>query len=139
MEACIGALLNCHHQREFESIMRRLTFLIITAIVVLGLVGALTGCGAKASSDTIYTRVSEASLKAGDTIPAPKEDVVLTVTGKIGTTNSDNSIQMDMPTIESAGLVDYTVTDPFEGGKVTFRGPLMSDLLDLWKVPADAT
>jgi hypothetical protein len=111
-------------------------------ILLTGLFGfllfALIGC-ASAPAATVYTRITQAKLKAGDAIPKPTGDVIVTVTGKIGTTNSDKAIVMDLATIESVGLVDYTVTDPFNGGKVTFRGPVMSDLLDLWQVPQDAT
>ena len=78
-------------------------------------------------------------MNAGDAIPVPTEDVVLTVTGKIGAANSGESIEMDMPTIESVGLVDFSVHDPFDDKDVTFEGVLMSDLLALWKVADDAT
>jgi hypothetical protein len=108
--------------------------LVITALVVM----VLTACN-PAPAKTIYTEVTKGTLKAGDKIPAPTGDVILTVTGKIGTTNKDNSIVMDLKTVESVGLVDYKVTDPFEKKEVVFRGPLMSDLLALWQVAKDAT
>lgn len=118
--------------------MRRfVSGLIVLLVLSLGL-GALSACTPTAASD-VYTRISEGEIKAGDDIPAPTGDPILTVTGKIGTSNVDGAIQMDMPTLESVGLVDYTVTDPFEGGEVVFRGILTNDLLDLWQVPSDAT
>jgi len=112
--------------------------LLGVVMVMAGLV-AMVGCATAPDPSTIYTRVSEATLKAGDSIPAPTGDTILTVTGKIGTTNSDDTIVMDLATIESAGEVTYEVTDPFEGNKVVFRGPLTSDLLDIWQVSPDAT
>jgi hypothetical protein len=48
---------------------------------------------------------------------------------------------MDLATIESVGLVDYVVNDPFDESDdklTTYQGVLMSELLDLWKVPASA-
>lgn len=111
----------------------------ITGLIIVILLAALAGCAAAPDPSTIYTQVTEAELDAGDPIPAPDGEPVVTVTGEIGTTNVDDSIQMDMDTLESVGLVDYTLTDPFEGGEVTFRGVLMSDLLDLWQVPDNAT
>jgi hypothetical protein len=102
------------------------------------LVTALAACASE-NTRTIYTKVSDATLKAGDTIPTPTGDVILTVTGKIGAANNGDAIEMDLPMIEAAGLVDYKVKDPFENTDATFRGPLMSSLLDLWKVPQDAT
>jgi hypothetical protein len=92
------------------------------------------------TTEPVYTVISEGTLNAGDAIPVPTGEVILTVTGNIGTTNVDDTIQMDIATIESVGQVDYTVDDPFENNRsVTFRGVLMSDLLNLWQVGEDAT
>jgi hypothetical protein len=100
----------------------------------------LAACApAPTATPEVYQRISEGTLNAGDAIPVPTENVVLTVTGKIGAANSGESIEMDMPTIESVGLVDLRVHDPFDDKDVTFEGVLMSDLLALWKVPDDAT
>ena len=46
---------------------------------------------------------------------------------------------MDLATIESLGVVEYTLDDPFENEEATFRGVLMSDLLDIWQVDEAAT
>jgi hypothetical protein len=111
---------------------------VILGLVCLMLLSLLAGC-APAAADDVYTVVTEGELAAGDDIPIPADEVILTVTGKIGNPNMNDSIQMDMATLESVGLVDYALTDPFDEVPVTFRGVLMSDLLDLWGVPADAT
>jgi hypothetical protein len=116
--------------------MRRFSVIVIAGLLGIGI---MAGCKSATDSDTIYTVVSEGELSAGDDIPVPEGDPVVTVTGLIGTSNVDDTIQMDMDTLESMRLVDYTLTDPFEDGVVTFRGPLMSDLLALWEVPANAT
>jgi hypothetical protein len=105
---------------------------------MLALVTILAACSSPAPK-TIYTTISPATLKAGDKIPAPTGDSILTVTGKIGTTNNESSIKMDLKTIESAGQVEYKVTDPFDQKDVVFRGVLVSTLLDLWQVSKDAT
>jgi hypothetical protein len=100
----------------------------------------LAACGSTpTNSDPVYKKVGDATLKSGDAIPAPTDEVVLTVSGAIGTTNAGDTIEMDLPTIESVGLVDYTVNDPFENRTVTYRGVLMSDLLKLWRVSSSAT
>jgi hypothetical protein len=103
------------------------------------LTALVAACTPAQDTKAVYTVVAEPKLKAGDAIPAPSGDVILTVTGKIGAANAGDAIEMDLATIESAGLVDYSMTDPFEGDKVVFRGPLMANLLDLWGVPQDAT
>jgi hypothetical protein len=117
---------------------RSLIVLQLLGYILLVLVAACT----PNESDTaqpVYTRVTEATLNSGDSIPAPSGDVILTVAGNIGTTNVDDSIQMDLATIESVGLVDYSVDDPFENREIIYRGVLMSDLLDVWQVGEDAT
>jgi hypothetical protein len=95
-------------------------------------------CTAKTPFDDVYTVVSAATLEPGAPIPLPAQEVLLTVTGKIKATNSDNAILMDRAAVEAAGLVEYTVTDPFEERAVTYRGVLMRDLLALWQVHEDA-
>ena len=113
--------------------------ILITASLMIGIV-VIAACSPSTATPTpIYQRVSDAKLKAGDTLPALTGDVILTVTGKIGTTNGDKQIVMDRDMIESVGQVEYKVTDPFETKDYVYRGPLMSDLLDLWKVSSDAT
>ena len=114
-------------EKNFSSRFR-FVFLIILTVVACS-----------TPTKTVYTEVTKGTLKAGDKIPVPTKDVILTVTGKIGTTNKDNAIKMDLPTVESVGLVDYKVTDPFEKKDAVFRGPLMNNLLDLWQISKEAT
>jgi hypothetical protein len=115
------------------------TYRAISLVLIGFVLAALTACASAPAAPQVYTMVSEAKLKAGDAIPAPTGEVILTVSGLIGAKNAGDNIEMDLATIESVGLVDLDVTDPFEGGKVTFRGVLMSALLDLWKVDSAAT
>ena len=118
---------------------------IFRFFLLAGLASALVACGGSGTSTTadadepIYTRVSEATLSAGDDIPVPEGDVILTVTGNIGTTNVDESVEFDMATLESLGEVEYEVTDPFIEEDVVYRGVLMTDLLAVLQVPDDAT
>ncbi|MEM9163292.1 MAG: molybdopterin-dependent oxidoreductase [Cyanobacteria bacterium P01_F01_bin.4] len=100
---------------------------------------ALVGCSAQPEFDSVYTQLDTPSLAAGSAIPDPQEDVILTVSGQVGAANEGQTIVMDIPTIESAGLVEYTVEDPFEKEERTFEGVLMKDLLALWQVSPEAT
>jgi hypothetical protein len=113
--------------------------LLLTVIVLLAAACAPAVSTTPTPPAEVFSVISEASLEAGSEIPAPQDDVILTVTGSIGTTNAGEAIEMDLKTIESVGVVEYTVTDPFENKEITYRGPLMSDLLALWQVPDDAT
>ncbi len=115
---------------------RRFAFVVPLVIALV-----LLGCTAAPPPDpsSVYTVVSEATLEVGEPIPEPTEQVILTVTGLIGTTNQEDTIVMDLPTIEAVGLVEYDVVDPAIDEQVIFTGPLMSDLLDVWQVPDEAT
>jgi hypothetical protein len=114
---------------------RALTQVVFTIVIVV-----VAACAqAPATPQAVYTTVSQGDLDAGEAIPTPEGDPMLTVSGKIGTTNVEDTIQMDLATIESVGEVDYTVDDPFENRSITYRGPLVSELLNVWQVPEDAT
>lgn len=106
-------------------------FFVLLALLLLS-------CTGKPAFEDVYTVITTATLKPGATIPLPQQEVLLTITGKVNNANSDHAILMDRVTIESAGLVEYTVTDPFEERPIVYRGVLMRDLLALWQVNADA-
>jgi hypothetical protein len=113
---------------------------ILTQLLCCCFIVLISACTtAEPANEMVYTQVTEATLAGGDAIPVPSADVIVTITGNIGTSNVGDSIQMDLATIESAGLVDYTLNDPFENREVTYRGVVMSDLLDIWQVGEDAT
>lgn len=97
----------------------------------------LAACAVAPNFDQVYTVVSAATLRPGAAIPTPQQEPMLTITGKISATNRDNTILMDRAALEQVGLVEYTVTDPFEQRLVRYRGLLMRDLLALWQVAAD--
>jgi len=126
---------------------RKVSILVLTTLLsrfswflLASLLTILAACSSSSPEfDSVYKRVTPAQLKAGDAIPEPRGDVILTVAGAVGKTNHDNKILMDLATIESVGLVEYGVVDPFENRKKLFRGVLMRELLNLWKVDAAAT
>ena len=86
-----------------------------------------------------YTTVSEGTLKPGNAVPAPTGDVVLTIDGKISQTNAGDTLQFDMPTLESIGVVQYEVDDPFAKMKITYSGVLFSQILKVAGVDSNAT
>ena len=89
----------------------------------------LAACGGQPK--TIYAEVVPAALKPGDPIPAPAGEVILTVSGKIGVKNSGDALQLDMPTLEKFGVVEYATNDPWLREKVTYQGILMSEFLKM--------
>lgn len=112
--------------------MKRIGYFIFFVVFLLN-------AGCQISDEPVYTVISQPTLAAGDPIPLPAEEVTFTITGKIGTSNDGEQIIMDVPTVESLGLVNYTVQDPFKDESVTYTGVLMSDLLALWQIEDDAT
>ena len=98
----------------------------------------LAACGRQAAPAT-YETISKATLKPGDTVPAPSGDVVLTMDGKISQTNSKSSLQFDVKTLESLGVVQYKVEDPFAKKSVLYAGVLLSRLLEVAGAAPDAT
>jgi hypothetical protein len=113
--------------------------MLIAVVLVLFVLAACTPAPQEPATpgyDDVYTRVSEATLKAGDAVPAPTGEVVLTIRGNISNKNVDDTLQFDMETLEKLGLVEYSVNDyQAEGKVVTFRGVLLRDLFALAGVP----
>jgi hypothetical protein len=89
----------------------------------------LAGC----SSD--YDVVEQGSISPGDDVPAPANEVVLTLFGEISVTNVDDSLAFDLDMLEKLRLVEYDVDDPWLHEKVTYRGVLLSDLLEVAGAP----
>src|SRR5688572_20400951 len=108
-------------------------------LVALVLFPVLMACGQSAATSSVYDRVTDPKLKAGDGVPAPSEEVVLTVDGRIDETNSGDTLQFDMSTLESIGLVQYDVDDPFAKKNILYTGVLLSELLKVAGVAPDAT
>lgn len=109
----------------------------IAYVLLLTLIGLVACGGDSTSREPIYEIVQEGSLSAGDSIPAPIGDVVLTIEGEISNTNVGDTAQFDLETLERLGLISYDVNDPFVKREIVYTGVLISDLLDV--VGADAS
>lgn len=106
------------------------------SLVLIALLAA--ACGGQPTTPA-YEVVAPASISQGSSIPAPTEDVILTVSGTLDNKNAGDTLEFDMPTLEKLELVKYTVSDPWLKSKVTYTGVLMSELLEVAGVPASAT
>lgn len=88
----------------------------------------------------VYETVSPASIQPGDPIAAPTGEVILTVSGAISVTNTaENTLQLDMATLEKFGLVKYAINDPWLNAYNTYTGVLMSDFLKVIGADPKAT
>lgn len=114
--------------------MRKL--LIISIFVCL----CLSACGAASNSaNPGFTIITAGTLSPSESIAAPSGPVVLSLSGKIGVTNAADRLDFDMETLERLGVVEFTVDDPFLKRSITYQGVLLRRLLEVARVPQEAT
>lgn len=63
-------------------------------------------------------------------LATPTGPVLLTVSGAIANTNAPGKAEFDRAMFEALGLSDLTTSTPYTDGKPTFRGIVMSKVLD---------
>ncbi len=112
--------------------IRVFLYLLISTLI-------LAACGQVAPTSTTYTSVTTGTIKPGDSIPAPTGDSILTINGNISQKNSGDALQFDLATLESIGLIEYDVNDPFVKKNIVYTGVLFSQLLKVAGASSDAT
>ena len=108
---------------------------------------AVAACGGKeeaapkaaAPSASTPQVVDDGSLAAGEKISAPEGEVVLTVSGDIGTANKGKELELDLASLEQMRRVRMEAAEPFLKRRVMFEGVLLSDLLAGAGVPESAS
>jgi hypothetical protein len=118
--------------------------LVVVALVTALAVAACGGkdeAGTQASTPNASTPqvVDDGSLAAGQEISAPQGEVVLTVTGDIGTANKGKKLELDLASLEQMRRVRVEAAEPFLKRRVMFEGVLLSDLLAVAGVPSSAS
>jgi hypothetical protein len=121
----------------------------IIRLVVVALVAALAlaACGGKdketpkatATDSSSPQVVADGTLAAGAKVAAPEGEVVLTVSGDIGTANKGKTLQLDLASLERMRQVRLEAAEPFLKRRVLFEGVLLSDLLAVAGVPDSAS
>lgn len=106
------------------------------ALAVIGVLVALavTGCGGRdAATATVPDRdatvLETATLNPGQDVPTPSGPTVLTVTGKIATTNAGRGLALDLATVQRLGLRKVTVFDPWVKRQLDLQGVWLSGLV----------
>jgi hypothetical protein len=103
---------------------------VLAAVGLLYALAGAPGADAGAAYSDAYQVVSNATIKPGDAIPAPKDDVVLRISGKVDAKASGGgAIAFDMKTLEQIGLIRFTTKTEWTDGPVQFEGVLLKDLL----------
>jgi hypothetical protein len=117
------------------------------AVVALVVALAVAACGGKDEAATKAPApgastpqvVDDGSLAAGEKISAPQGEVVLTLTGDIGTANKGSKLELDLASLEKMRRVRVEAAEPFLKRRVMFEGVLLSDLLAVAGVPSSAS
>ena len=120
---------------------RSIRLVVVTLVAAL----AVAACGGKeeapraaAPDASAPTVVDDGSLVAGKKVSAPRGEVVLTVSGDIGTVNKGKQLEFDLASLERMRRVRLEAAEPFLKRRVTFEGVLLSDLLTVAGVPDSA-
>lgn len=69
------------------------------------------------------------AAEARSVLAAPKERVVLTISGKIGATNRGANAVFDMAMLDALPQHTFTTQTPWDDKPVQFRGPRLRDVL----------
>ncbi len=119
--------------------LRLVVMVLVTAL-------ALAACGkdeapppAATPSASTPQVVDDGDLAAGQKISAPDGEVVLTVSGDIGTANKGKKLELDLASLEQMRQVRLEAAEPFLKRRVMFEGVLLSDLLAVAGVPESAS
>jgi hypothetical protein len=83
---------------------------------VIGLLAAVAG-------------MTQVAVAWAEPLPAPTEKPILTISGKIATTNKDGTAQFDRPMLEALGMDTVETTTPWYNGPVKFEGVSIAKLL----------
>lgn len=65
-----------------------------------------------------------------NSLQTPTDKPILTITGKIGATNKDDSAQFDRAMLEALGTIKVETTTPWYKGTVAFEGVPMDKLME---------
>ena len=113
---------------------------LVAALAVAAWAGKEEAPTRSAAPDASTPRVVDnGTLAAGEKISAPKGEVVLTVSGDIGTANKNGKLELDLASLEKMRRVRVEAAEPFLKRRVTFEGVLLSDLLKVAGVPDSAS
>jgi hypothetical protein len=105
----------------------------VAVVVALGLVAGCVSSDRPHPAATVQavlgTPLLTAEITAGQPVPAPASDTVLTVTGHITHPNHAGALRLDLPTLEKLGLVQVHLYEPWVKQNLDFRGIWLADLL----------
>jgi hypothetical protein len=112
---------------------------VAVALVVAAVAAVTGGCGVGAREAAADRPTPEASVvrtltpdPAADTVPAaPRDRAVLTLTGRISSTNADDRLRLDQAGLDRLGLLEVGVYDPWVKQRLDLQGVWLADLVKL--------
>ncbi|MGX6607314.1 molybdopterin-dependent oxidoreductase [Micromonosporaceae bacterium Da 78-11] len=110
----------------------------VATVLLLAACDSGTSTPARQSS-TAARVVGVAALTPGQKVPAPVGTALFTMTGKVSTTNRGSVLAFDQRTVESLGMVQVELFEPWTKADMEFRGVWLKDIVAVAAVPADAT
>jgi hypothetical protein len=127
--------------RAVRRVFRR-TSTVVVALAVTAAVG-VAACGtedSEAPAGGVVTSVVRAPDLRPGTIPdAPQGKPLVTVTGRITTTNVDGALRLDEAELARMGLLEMSVDDPWVKRRLALQGVWLRDLVELARPDAGAT
>ncbi|MBI9045746.1 MAG: molybdopterin-dependent oxidoreductase [Anaerolineaceae bacterium] len=121
---------------RISTLSGRINPVIILATLLPVITIVFCACSPTPASFEIF---SSPTIHPGDPLPLPQEEIILEVSGDISTTNQGEKLVFDIKTLESLGLIQYSVMDPWFNAENLYTGVQLSVLLDIAGISADAT
>ncbi len=126
---------------------------VALALGLVAVLAVLPACGtdpatsaapaSPASPEVVPTQapavLAPPTVVPGDTLPAPKGDTVLTLTGKIGSKNASETLRLDPALLDEFGLVRVSVWEPWIKQDMQFQGVWLADVLKVAQADGSAT
>jgi hypothetical protein len=109
-----------------------------TAICLTAACGGSKATTQRQPPTYVATTVEPAVLRAGQTVPLPNKPI-LTVRGKIATTNSLRSLSLDAKDLDDMGVLKVRVFEPAVKKEMTFQGVWLADMLKVAGIEKSAS
>ena len=113
-----------------------------TALVLVAVAALALGCGTAEPAAPAPPPVSvvKAPDPGSSAVPAvPEGKPLLTITGRIGTTNADRALRLDQTDLDRLGLLEMSVNDPWAKQRIALQGTWLRDLVDMARPDSGAT
>ncbi|WP_037493124.1 molybdopterin-dependent oxidoreductase [Sneathiella glossodoripedis] len=79
----------------------------------------------------VYLAVTLINFGTANALEAPREQVILSITGKISQFNTNNTkVELDLPLLQQFNKKTIVTSTPWTDGNIRFEGVLIRDLLD---------